>query len=78
MNVDKIEKLEKFPNFFNYIGLYLRDSFELIFIILISIVYFFSLFTALSFIIIVFLFEYFIDKKIFNAFEVRRMKNDSN
>lgn len=78
MNVDKIEKLENFPNFFNYIGLYLRDSFELIFIILISIVYFFSLFTALSFIIIVFLFEYFIDKKIFNAFEVRRMKNDSN
>jgi hypothetical protein len=77
MNIDKIEKMDKFPSFFEYLKESFFSSFEWIFIFFGIVSYFFSIIIALVFILTYSIFEYSIDKRIFKAFR-KRGQNDSN
>ena len=78
MNIDKIEKMENFPNFLKYIKMNLTSSFEWILLIFLFMAFFFSVITAGIFIVMFSIIEYFMDKKIFEAFSKRKIKNDTN
>jgi len=78
MNVDRIEKMDKFPSFIKYLKISINESASWL-VIFFYIAYLLSIFLV-GFItmVIIFLFDYFLDKKIFNSFKIRKVKNDSN
>ena len=74
MNIDKIEKMKVFPSFINYMKVNIKSNLDYIIIILLLVSLLSSWIVGIISILIFSIFEYFIDKKIFSAFAIRRLK----